>query len=107
MRVLITGGAGFIGSHLSEQLLALNYHVVGIDNFDPFYDISIKKNNLKGFIDHPHFEFMELDLDDDSDENEQQQIQTCVHCYIVHGCKQGLATFLRQGTSLLGHWLNQ
>ncbi|MFA9392179.1 MAG: GDP-mannose 4,6-dehydratase [Prolixibacteraceae bacterium] len=63
-RILVTGCAGFIGSHLTEQLLAQNYQVVGIDNFDPFYDKSIKNKNLNGFINHPNFEFLELDLTD-------------------------------------------
>jgi UDP-glucuronate 4-epimerase len=37
MKILITGAAGFIGSHLSEKLLSLGHTVTGIDNFDPFY----------------------------------------------------------------------
>ena len=37
MHILITGVAGFIGSHLGEKLLSLGHTVVGIDNFDPFY----------------------------------------------------------------------
>ena len=61
-RILITGCAGFIGSHLSEKLLDLNYQVVGIDNFDPFYDVNIKKSNLQHFINHPNFNFIEVDI---------------------------------------------
>ena len=44
---LVTGAAGFIGSHLSEALLANGYEVSGIDNFDPFYDRAIKEQNLE------------------------------------------------------------
>lgn len=55
--LLITGAAGFIGSHLCEKLLSLDREVVGIDNFDPFYDPAIKKRNLSSFIDHPKFIF--------------------------------------------------
>lgn len=44
--VLVTGSAGFIGSHLCEALLELGVQVVGADNFDPYYDIRIKKENL-------------------------------------------------------------
>ena len=43
---IVTGAAGFIGSHLSEQLLKLGENVVGIDNFDPWYDPKTKEANL-------------------------------------------------------------
>lgn len=46
-RVLVTGAAGFIGSHVSEALLASGRDVVGVDNFDPFYARSIKDSNLQ------------------------------------------------------------
>ncbi len=45
-RVLVTGGAGFIGSHLCERLLKDGFEVVCLDNFDPFYDPAIKWANL-------------------------------------------------------------
>lgn len=63
-KILVTGCAGFIGSHLTEKLLEMSYTVIGIDNFDPFYEISIKKNNLSAVINHPNFQFHELDLTD-------------------------------------------
>jgi UDP-glucuronate 4-epimerase len=47
MHVLITGGAGFIGSHLAEALLARGDHVTIVDNFDPFYPEAVKRENLK------------------------------------------------------------
>lgn len=61
---LVTGAAGFIASHLSEKLLQEGYHVIGIDNFDPFYDRGIKNNNLERLlsIGKEKFEFYELDL---------------------------------------------
>ena len=46
MRLLVTGIAGFIGSHLTERLLARGHEVTGLDNFDPFYDRRIKEANL-------------------------------------------------------------
>ncbi|MEM1029206.1 MAG: NAD-dependent epimerase/dehydratase family protein [Myxococcota bacterium] len=49
MRVLLTGAAGFIGSHVAERLLGRGDEVVGFDNFDPFYDRRDKERNLDGF----------------------------------------------------------
>ncbi|MFZ5876755.1 MAG: NAD-dependent epimerase/dehydratase family protein [Nitrospirota bacterium] len=60
--VLVTGNAGFIGSHLTERLLALGHAVVGFDNFDPFYDPAIKRRNLSNVASHPKFTFIEGDL---------------------------------------------
>lgn len=62
--VLLTGCAGFIGSHLTERLLAEGQRVTGIDNFDPFYPREAKETNLKLLQGKPNFEFLELDLVD-------------------------------------------
>jgi UDP-glucuronate 4-epimerase len=63
-RALITGGAGFIGSHLVDRLLAENWHVTCIDNFDPFYDRAIKQGNVAQHKDNPNFVLCEIDLRD-------------------------------------------
>ncbi len=60
--ILITGGAGFIGSSLASQLLQDDYPVTVIDNFDPFYDRSIKEENLKELADYPNFTFHDCDI---------------------------------------------
>ncbi|MFW5805728.1 MAG: NAD-dependent epimerase/dehydratase family protein [Bacteroidales bacterium] len=60
--ILITGGAGFIGSHVVESLIKLNYHVVIIDNFDDFYSPAIKFRNLENIVDHPHIQLIEKDI---------------------------------------------
>lgn len=52
--VLITGGAGFIGSHLVDRLLCEDYHVVILDNFNNYYDPVLKKRNVESAAKHPH-----------------------------------------------------
>jgi len=62
--ILITGCAGFIGSHLTEKFLNEGSRVVGIDNFDPFYDRSVKERNMTAFRSAANFQFLEIDLAD-------------------------------------------
>ena len=52
MRILVTGGAGFIGSHLAETLLAAGHTVAIVDDFNDFYDPQIKQANIAGFAKH-------------------------------------------------------
>tara|TARA_B100000508_G_C11426272_1_gene260996 strand:- start:91 stop:1050 length:960 start_codon:yes stop_codon:yes gene_type:complete len=62
LKILVAGCAGFIGSHLSERLLAENHEIIGLDNFSPFYDRKIKERNLSYLINHDRFTFYELDI---------------------------------------------
>lgn len=62
MRVLLTGAAGFIGSHVAETLLADGWDVVGFDSFDPFYDPAVKRENLKGIKKNKNFRLVEGDI---------------------------------------------
>jgi nucleoside-diphosphate-sugar epimerase len=62
MRYLITGCAGFVGSSLTDALLADGHQVVGIDCFTDYYDPARKRDNLAGARDHDGFELLELDL---------------------------------------------
>lgn len=64
MKILVTGAAGFIGSHCCERLLARGDEVIGLDNFDPLYDPRIKRRNLAAFCDHERFTFAEVNLCD-------------------------------------------
>lgn len=62
MRCIVTGAAGFIGSHLCERLLADGHAVTGIDCFTDYYPRPIKERNLANLRGHPQFQFRELDL---------------------------------------------
>lgn len=62
MKSLITGVAGFIGSHLAEKLLAAGHEVVGVDSFLDNYPRRFKERNLAGFIGNSKFTFIESDL---------------------------------------------
>ena len=57
--ILVTGGAGFIGSNLIKRLLDLDYNIVSIDNFDPFYDRKIKEANIRPFFSFNNFQHFE------------------------------------------------
>src|SRR3954453_15617368 len=62
MRCVVTGAAGFIGSHLCEYLLGQGHEVHGIDCFVPYYPPAVKQRNLAPALDHPRFHFHRLDL---------------------------------------------
>ena len=63
-RIMVTGSAGFIGYHLSERLLRRGDTVVGVDNLNPYYDVSLKRARLDLLRRHAAFEFHQLDLAD-------------------------------------------
>jgi UDP-glucuronate 4-epimerase len=61
---LVTGGAGFIGSHLVDRLLLEGWRVTVIDNFDPYYEPAIKRHHLAPHSSHPSFRLIEGDIRD-------------------------------------------
>ena len=64
MNVLVTGGAGFIGSHLSARRLARGDRVVVLDDFNDFYDPGLKRENVAPYLSHPNFRLVEGDIRD-------------------------------------------
>lgn len=63
MKYLVTGAAGFIGFHVSKRLLEAGHQVIGIDNLNDYYDVSLKQARLKLLV-HPDFHFHKIDLAD-------------------------------------------
>lgn len=81
-RILVTGGAGFIGSHLCEALLDRGEQVLALDNFNDFYDPAIKRKNIDPALAHPSFTLREGDIRD------QELVDECMASFkpqaIVH-----------------------
>lgn len=64
VRILLTGAAGFLGSHLAEALLARGDEVVGFDSFDPYYDPALKEENVRGLARFPGWFLLRGDIRD-------------------------------------------
>ena len=64
MRAIVTGGAGFIGSHIVELLLRVGYNVLSIDNLS-----NGQSDNVNIFLDNPNYSFLKLDLSKDFDDS--------------------------------------
>jgi UDP-glucuronate 4-epimerase len=94
MRVLVTGAAGFIGSHLSERLVARGDEVVGLDNFDPFYPRAVKERNVAELLAGPRFSLVEGDLRQPADLDrafEKARPDVVVHLAALAGVQPSLA----------------
>ncbi|MEE9564584.1 MAG: NAD-dependent epimerase/dehydratase family protein, partial [Candidatus Hydrothermarchaeaceae archaeon] len=65
MKYLVTGGAGFIGSHIIERLLEENEEVACLDSFDPYYDPESKHENITPFLKNENFELIRGDVTDE------------------------------------------
>ncbi|WP_438296696.1 NAD-dependent epimerase [Sporosarcina sp. FA15] len=68
MKVLVTGAAGFIGFNLSKKLLKLNHSVIGIDNLNDYYEVTLKENRIKEINDN-NFSLHQIDLENRDDLN--------------------------------------
>ena len=93
-RVLLTGAAGFIGSQLAERLLSNGAHVVGVDNFDPFYDPAEKRANLETALASSGFELVQADCTDLQavrDALGHRRFDVCIHLAARAGVRPSIA----------------
>jgi nucleoside-diphosphate-sugar epimerase len=93
MKVLVTGAAGFIGSHLCERLLHLGHEVVGVDAFLPYYPREIKEANLATAQRHPAFRFRLLDLRTDNLDQALLDVDAVVHLAAMPGLMRSWTDF--------------
>jgi UDP-glucuronate 4-epimerase len=95
MRYLVTGGAGFIGSHLVERLLREGHHVICVDNLDNFYNPEIKRANLKIALQNPRFRFIEGDIRDENTLEkifQEEEIERIAHLAARAGVRPSIQT---------------
>ena len=79
MRILVTGAAGFIGSHLCDRLLAEGHAVTGVDSFTDYYSRTAKEANLAQAMEQPGFRLLELDLVDDDLTDALEGVEVIFH----------------------------
>lgn len=90
MTILVTGAAGFIGSHLTESLLEAGHEVVGLDNFDSFYPRRMKEANLEPARGYPTFEMIEGDVRDPELLHRLPEFSAIFHLAAVAGVRPSI-----------------
>ena len=92
MKYLITGAAGFIGFHVSQRLLAAGHQVVGLDNLNDYYDVSLKQARLD-LLPSADFRFVKMELDDNAGMAElfaEEQFDRVIHLAAQAGVRYSL-----------------
>jgi UDP-glucuronate 4-epimerase len=94
MNILVTGAAGFIGFHLSKRLLRENYHVIGLDNLNDYYDVRLKQERLNLLQGQENFTFYKIDLADQAAVNQlfaNHSIPIVIHLAAQAGVRYSLS----------------
>ena len=92
MKALITGAAGFIGSHLCERMLANGWTVTGFDNFNNFYNPQIKRDNIRSCLENKNFQLVEADIRDGDavDKAAGDAVDIIIHLAAVAGVRPSI-----------------
>ncbi len=88
--ILVTGCAGFIGNHVCALLLNKGFTVIGVDNFDSFYDRAVKESNLAKFKTHLAFSFYEVDIAEGMDAVAADKIDAVIHLAAKAGVRPSI-----------------
>ena len=105
MKILVTGAAGFIGSHTAHKLLARGYEVVGLDNLNEYYDVSLKQARLERLTPQANFRFVRLDLADEGAMRElfaREKFPSVIHLAAQAGVRYSLQephTYIRSNVT--------
>ncbi|MTC61492.1 NAD-dependent epimerase/dehydratase family protein [Providencia rustigianii] len=106
MKYLVTGSAGFIGSHVIKKLNMLGHEVIGIDNINDYYDVSLKLSRLEK-IHHPLFKFIQVDIADLNSINQivmGNDFDCVIHLAAQAGVRYSLENpFAYADSNLTGH----
>lgn len=106
MNIAVTGGAGFIGSHLCQKLINIGFKVICIDNFDDFYNPHLKEDNISEIIDNPGFRLYSSDICNQDQMEEvfsKNQIEMVIHLAARAGVRPSIKNpFIYGKVNVLG-----